>query len=180
MAFVPNEKFSELLALLKAGGSSIQRSQTPEHNAFAKSFPSNALATLTLDQYCVGKKSQESFCWWIERGLQSVLGRYMPGTSRGHIVYFKPDGEVYKNRKLRDLTDTDALQYTLRIQSAIANADITKDLSWIDDDEQLYKRAGVTPRVTIGDGRKLRILSCYNPDAVLPISSSHHLELIRK
>jgi 5-methylcytosine-specific restriction protein B len=176
MAFVPNEKFSELLALLKAGGSSIQRSQTPEHNAFAKSFPSNALATLTLDQYCVGKKSQESFCWWIERGLQSVLGRYMPGTSRGHIVYFKPDGEVYKNRKLRDLTDTDALQYTLRIQSAIANADITKDLSWIDDDEQLYKRAGVTPRVTIGDGRKLRILSCYNPDAVLPISSSHHLK----
>ena len=176
MSFVPNEKFSELLALLKTGDKSIPRSQTPEHIAFAKAFPAASLATLTLDQYCVGKKSQESFCWWIERGLQSVLGRYMPGTSRGHIVYFKPDGEVYKNRKLRDLTDTDALQYTLKIQSAIATADITKDLSWIDDDDQLYKRAGVTPRVSIGDGRKLRILCCYNPDAALPISSSNHLK----
>jgi 5-methylcytosine-specific restriction protein B len=106
MAFLPNDKFSELLALLKAGGTSTLRSKTPEYAAFAQSFPASALPSLTLDQYCIGKKSQESFCWWIERGLQSVLGRYMPGTSKGHIVYFKPDGEVYKNRKLRELSDT--------------------------------------------------------------------------
>ena len=100
----------------------------------------------------------------------------MPGTSKGHIVYFKPDGEVYKNRQLRELSDMDALEYTLKIQAAIASADISKDLSWIDDDAELFKRAGVTPRVTVGDGRKLRLLCCYNPDAVLPISSSNHLK----
>lgn len=176
MKFTPNEKFTELLALLKATGSTTPRSQTPEVIAFTTAFPKSALSSLTLDQYCVGKKSQDSFCWWVERGLEPVLGRYMPGTSRGHIVYFKPGGEVYKNRKLRDLSDTDALAYTLRIHSAIANADIAQDLSWIDDDEQLFTRAGVTPRVSIGDGRKLRILCCYNPDAVLPISSSNHLK----
>ncbi len=175
MKFTPNEKFTELLALLKATGTTTPRSQTPEYIAFIKAFPKSALSSLTLDQYCVGKKSQDSFCWWVERGLEPVLGRYMPGTSRGHIVYFKPDGEVYKNRKLRDLSDTDALAYTLKIHSAIANADVTKDLSWIDDDQQLFKRAGVTPRVSIGDARKLRILCCYNPDAFVPISSSNHL-----
>lgn len=175
MTFVPNEKFTDLLVLLKAGGSSKPRSQTPEYIKFAASFPSNALSALTLDQYCVGKQLRENFCWWIERGLQPILGRYMPGTSRGHILYFKPDGEVYKNRKLLDLTDEAALQYTLKIQSAIANADISKDLSWIDDDKELYKRADVEPRLSIGDSRKLRILCCYNPDAVLPISSSNHL-----
>lgn len=176
MTFSPNEQFTKLLEFLRTVGPSSPRSQTPAHMAFIKAFPASALQTLTLDQYCIGKKSQESFCWWVERGLQSVLGRYMPGTSRGHIVYFKPDGGVYKNRKLRDLTDTDALQYTLKIQSAIANADISKDLSWIDDDVQLFKHAGVTPRVSIGDGRKLRILCCYNPDVLLPISSSNHLK----
>lgn len=176
MPFNPNEKFNELLKLLDTADRSSPRRETPEYGAFAQAFPANNLQNLTLDQYCVGKKSQESFCWWIERGLQSILGRYVPGTSRGHIVYFKPNGDVYKNRKLRDLSDTDALQYTLKIQAAIANADISKDLTWIDDDEQLYKRANVAPRVSIGDGRKLRLLCCYNPDLVLPISSSIHLK----
>lgn len=176
MSFNPNEKFNELLKLLKAAEKTSPRRETPEYRKFAQTFPAQNLQNLNLDQYCVGKQSQESFCWWIERGLGLVLGRYMPGTSRGHIVYFKPNGDVYKNRKLRDMTDTDALQYTLKIQAAIALADISKDITWIDDDEQLYKHAGVTPRVSIGDGRKLRLLSCYNPDDVVPISSSNHLK----
>lgn len=37
------------------------------------------------------------------------------------------------------------------------------------------RRAGVEPLVTVGDGRKLRLLACYHPDEVIPISSSEHL-----
>ncbi|WP_181880911.1 hypothetical protein [Crenobacter cavernae] len=44
--------------------------------------------------------------------MQPLLGRYMPGTSRGHILYFKKDGTVYKNRELKDLSDAQALDYT--------------------------------------------------------------------
>ncbi|AXK40187.1 hypothetical protein DWG20_12455 [Crenobacter cavernae] len=60
----------------------------------------------------MGKGDGASFCWWLERGLQPLLGRYMPGTSRGHILYFKKDGTVYKNRELKDLSDAQALDYT--------------------------------------------------------------------
>ena len=51
--------------------------------------------------------------------MQSVLGRYMPEASKGHIVYYKPDGEVYKNRKLRDLSDTDALEWDEAVGSSL-------------------------------------------------------------
>jgi 5-methylcytosine-specific restriction protein B len=123
----------------------------------------------------VGKGDGESFCWWLERGLQPLMGRYMPGTSRGHILYFQKDGTVYKHRRLKALSDEEALRYTLLIQACIAQADLSQDPRWIDSDAQLYERAGVEPRVTVGDGRKLRLLACYHPDDVLPISSSPHL-----
>jgi 5-methylcytosine-specific restriction protein B len=104
------------------------------------------------------------------------MGRYVPGTSRGHIVYFRrEDGSFYKNRLLNDLSDEEALRYTLKIQHTIAAADVSQDISWIDDDAEIYRRAGVEPRVTVGDGRKLRLLACYNPDVIVPITSSEHL-----
>ncbi|WP_291469763.1 AAA family ATPase [Acidovorax sp.] len=82
---------------------------------------------------------------------------------------------MYKHRKLSDLPDAEALRYTLKVHAAIASADPMQDLRWVDDDAQIYQRAGVAPRVTMGEGRKLRLLAAYWPDAVLPISSSDHL-----
>jgi len=149
--------------------------QDPTYQAFIQRFPASALRGLSLDEYCVGKGDGNSFCWWLERGLEPVLGRYMPGTSRGHLMYFAKDGSVYKNRCLKDLSDIDALRYTLRVQAVLAEADPTQDLRWIDDDAQIYQRAGVEPRVTVGDGRKLRLLAAYHPEMALPISSSDHV-----
>jgi 5-methylcytosine-specific restriction protein B len=104
-----------------------------------------------------------------------VLGRYSPGTSLGHIIYRAGDGTYYKNRHLKSLSDEDALRYTLKLQQLIAMADPQQDISWIDSDVELYRRAGLVRRVTMGDGRKLRLLSVYHPDHILPISSSDHL-----
>lgn len=176
MPITTNNNFDRLVDYLKSGKASPSHdpSQTDKYKAFIEAFPASQLLGLTLDQYCVGKQT-ESFCWWIERGLEEVLGRYMPGTAKGHILYFLKDGSVYKHRALLDLSDLDALSYTLKIQSLIANADPNSDLTWIDDDAQLYQRAGVPPRVTIGEGRKLRLLSSYNPQIMLPISSSDHV-----
>jgi 5-methylcytosine-specific restriction protein B len=177
MTFEPNEKLKELLELLRSGRfSSERRSETAKYREFISQFPSESLLTLTLDQYCVGKQLP-SFCKWIERDLEPVFGRYVPGTSRGHILYFSQKHDSYwKKPKLADLTDEEALRYTLKIQYAIATANISEDISWIDDDEQLYAHAGVERRVTMSAGRKLRILCCYNPDQFLPITSSPHLK----
>lgn len=148
----------------------------PRYEQFIARFPVDRLLQLSLAEYCVGKGDGNSFCWWLERGLQPMMGRYVPGTSRGHILYFqKEDGTVYKHSQLKSLSDEEALRYTLRIQACIAQTDMSQDPCWIDSDAQLYERAGVEPRVTMGNGRKLRLLACYHPDETLPISSSPHL-----
>lgn len=172
-----NAAFERLVAALRRMGTEAQQSpiQTPQYQEFIQRFPSARISDLSLDAYCVGKGDGASFCWWLERGLEPVLGRYFPDTSRAHLVYFTKDQNVYKNGALRELTDAQALQYTLKVHVAIVEADPAQDLRWVDDDVQIYARAQVEPRVTMGDGRKLRVLAAYHPDAVLPISSSDHL-----
>ncbi len=175
--FVPNEKFTDVLSLLKSGkiNTIMRSSDFDEYKEFIKHFPASKLTSLSLDQYCIGRKDNANFCWWIERGLVKALGRFSPGSSKGHIIYYDENGGVYKNRRLQALTDNEALIYTLKIQSVIANADPNSDLSWIDNDDEIYKNAEVEKLVTIGDARKLRLLSCYNPELFIPISSSNHL-----
>ncbi|WP_298209334.1 AAA family ATPase [Acidovorax sp.] len=172
-----NAVFDRLVAELQRLGLEAQQSPTQavDYQSFLQRFPAAALSDLSLDTYCVGKGDGASFCWWLERGLEPLLGRYMPGTARGHLLYFTKDGTVYKHRKLSDLPDAEALRYTLKVHAVIAGADPALDLRWVDDDAQIYQRAGVEPRVTMGEGRKLRLLAAYWPDAVLPISSSDHL-----
>lgn len=172
-----NAAFDRLVAELKRMGADACQSPTREtkYQDFIRRFPANALTRLTMDTYCVGRGDGDSFCWWLERGLEPILGRYSPGTSRGHLLYFAKDQSVYKNGSLKDLSDQEALAYTLQVHAVIAGADPSQDLRWVDDDVQIYARAGVVPRVTMGEGRKLRLLSAYHPDAVLPISSSDHV-----
>ena len=177
MTLPRNAAFDRLVAELQRMGPEAQQSptQSTAYQQFIERFPPSVLPTLSLDAYCVGKGDGASWCWWLERGLEPMLGRYMPGTSRGHLLYFAKDGAVYKHRKLADLPDAEALRYTLKVHAAIASADPAQDLRWVDDDAQIYQRAGVEPRVTMGEGRKLRLLAAYCPEAVLPISSSDHL-----
>ena len=172
-----NASFTRLIETLNAMGTEAHQraSDTETYRTFAAAFPLARLPHLSADEYCIGKGA-DSFSWWIERGLEPALGRYAPGTSRGHIVYFRKDnGSFYKNRHLQDLSDDEALRYTLKIQNAIAAADLAQDITWIDDDQEVFRHAGVEPRVTVGHGRKLRLLACYHPNDVLPISSSDHL-----
>ncbi len=176
-ALQTNANFQQVLDELALLGDEATRNPfaDPLYQQFIARFPADRLPQMSLTEYCVGKGDGESFCRWLERGLEPLMGRYMPGTSRGHILYFQKDGTVYKHRRLKSLTDEEALRYTLRIQACIAQADLSLDPRWIDSDAELYQRAGVEPRVTVGDGRKLRLLACYHPNETLPISSSPHL-----
>lgn len=177
MPLATNDNFDRLVAKLRTMGPEAQQrvSDTEQHQAFLREFPLASLPTLTLQQYCLGTGQEHSFSWWVERGLEPVMGRYMPGTARGHIVYWdQQKGQLYKHRALADLSDTDALAYTLKVQHTIASAPLD-DLRWLDDDDAIYKRAGVEPKVTVGKGRKLRLLSCYQPEDLPLISSADHV-----
>jgi 5-methylcytosine-specific restriction enzyme B len=172
-----SSSFEFLLAHLQLMGDAVKVKATddPVYQEFIRLFPADNIANLTLQQYCIGKGDSQSFCWWLERGLEPVLGRYMPGTSRGHIIYYQPDGTVYKHRNLKDLPDQAALSYTLAVQAEIANVTEDKDWHWIDNRNEIFERAGVEPRVTIGDARKLRLLAVYHTESAVPISSPNHI-----
>lgn len=176
-ALPTNQGFSRLLdELSKQGGAAaVKPSSNPIYREFIAKFPLSRIENLRLDEYCVGKSDNNSFCWWIERGLEPVLGRYMPGTARGHLMYFDREGRLYKNRDLADLDDDEALKCVLRLHSTIAAASPDEDLTWLDDDRAIQARAGLARRVSVSGGRKLRLLSCYHPDDVPPISSADHL-----
>lgn len=147
------------------------------YEEFLSKFPKNKITELTQEQYCLGQGSiTDNYCRWIERGLQPIFGRYMPGTAKGHLLYLKKDGTLYKHRNLSDLSDDDALSYVLKIHQVIIDADVNTDITWIDQDSEVYDRAGVEPRCVMGAGRRARLVSIYNPDIILPISSTVHIK----
>ncbi len=172
-----NKNFEKLVSFLTSSGWDVSKrtGDDSKYEQFLKAFPKTSLEGMSLDQYCVGDGKNTSFCWWIERGLQPAFGRYMPGTSKGHILYKLEDGSIYKNARLKAMPDEAALAYTLKIQQALVNADDNESLTWIDDDKEVFKKAGVQPIVSMGEGRKLRLLSVYRPDTFIPIASSGHI-----
>lgn len=147
------------------------------YKEFLSKFPRNEITELTQEQYCLGHGSiTDNYCRWIERGLQPIFGRYMPGTAKGHLLYLQKDGTLYKHQSLSDLNDDDALSYVLKIHQVIIDADVNVDITWIDQDNEVYDRAGVEPRCVMGAGRRARLISIYNPETILPISSTDHIE----
>lgn len=147
------------------------------YEEFLSKFPKKKITELTQEQYCLGHGSiTDNYCRWIERGLQPIFGRYMPGTAKGHLLYLQKDGTLYKHQSLSDLSDDDALSYVLNIHQVIIDADVNTDITWIDEDNEVYDRAGVEPRCVMGAGRRARLVSIYNPNIILPISSTVHIK----
>jgi 5-methylcytosine-specific restriction protein B len=143
---------------------------------FQKSFPANGLKSLSLEDYCMGSGSRpKSFSWWLERGLQPVIGRYMPGTARGHLIYREKDGSHYKNQRLVDLSDQDALNYVLALTSGIALLNSLEDGRKFDPPGAIFKALNLEPRTEMGEARRLRIFSAYHPDQIVPINSPIHI-----
>ena len=111
---------------------------------FHGQYPIDRLPSLTLEDYCLGTGCRpENFSWWIERGLQKALGRYMPGTSRGHLIYLKPDRTYDINRKLADLEPSEALDFVLKTAHTVSSFESLKEAVVIDNRKELARRVGI-------------------------------------
>ncbi|WP_191249803.1 AAA family ATPase [Kordiimonas sediminis] len=148
------------------------------YKAFLEKFPATAIGHISLDDYCIGDNSAEkqTFCWYIERGLQGAFGLYTPGTSRGHLIYKENSGDLYVNRLIKAAypDPEEALQYTLHVHQAVAQLHSIEQYGEIED-AKIFDFAGVEPVCSIGDSRKIRLLSIYHPEWVVPINSTRHL-----
>lgn len=122
---------------------------------FHEAFPKEKLKELTLESYSIGTGKNDSFCWWIERGLQS-LGYYFPGTSRSYKIYrSKAKDEYSKHGFVKDI-DNDELAMKMIAETLY---ELVNDNSV----EQALER--------FGDSFVLKVLHSYYPDEYFPINS---------
>ena len=122
---------------------------------FHTAFPKEKLNELTLESYSIGTGENDSFCWWVERGLQS-LGYYFPGTSRSYKIYrSKSKDEYSKHGFVKDIEDDELAMKMI--------AETLYDLVNDSNTEQALER--------FGDSFVLKVLQSYYPDDYFPINS---------
>ena len=147
-------------------------------NRFRELFPLESLPNLTLEHYCLGHDCKpDNFSWWLEHGLRSAIGRYSPGTSRGHLIYRQRDGSYYMHRFIADLGSEGALDVVRKTLCAIASCNTLEEARVVDDRDALAERAGIERAHLVGGpARSLRILTMYHPEWMFPINSMDHLK----
>lgn len=128
---------------------------------FQNEFPLEIIKQITLEQYCLGKGSTSSFCYWVERGLKD-LGRFSPGPAGTTVygVYYSQDANNYVSTSK---TPEDLLG---DIQIALALLIEKEDYT---EARKLFRYSFI-----------LKILSSYYPEKYFPILSQNHLKSIAK
>lgn len=124
-------------------------------SSFYKAFPKEELKELTLENYCIGTGENNSFCWWIERGLQS-LGYYFPGSSLSYKIYWSKAINIYsKHGFVKDIED-DELAMTMV-------AETLHELVNNHNTAQAFEH--------FGKSFVLKVLQSYYPEEYFPINS---------
>lgn len=146
---------------------------------FIKLFPSDKISELNLENYCLGNPDDypNSFCWWLEHGLTSSVGKYTPGNSNRHFIYWdKKDKQYKKNVTLSHLSDEDAMLEVAKLHAYVANLSPKENLDLLDNDRELAINAGVPNNLALGNARKLRLTQIYHPEYLVNINSLAHMK----
>ena len=169
-----DNQFSTPIEMLRNAVSQFQRDEELHQkdeallSNFQSLFPRTSIKNLTLSQYCIGTGTNNSFCWWIERGLVQI-GKYTPGSSKTYKIWYNKETEQYlyssfvkiESTKNPEKTDEDLMSYLAKELDAVINS---KNFS----------------KLKFGESFILKILNSYYPNEYLPINSSAHINnLIR-
>lgn len=131
---------------------------------FQKRFPADRLAGISLQDYAIGGGDQDNFCWWLERGLADV-GRYSPGSSRGHIIYRQKNGTYYLPLELALSTPEQAMTDVANWHAKLVELGGGSN----------PQAADAEPLARTKRSRTLKLLQSYWPDRFIPINSMEHL-----
>lgn len=156
----------ELLAAV-AAAQTDPTDNADANNALAKfqtRFSPGHLAEMSLQDYAIGGGDQNNFSWWLERGLSSV-GRYTPGSSRGHYIYRQKDGSYFLPEEFASSTPEQAMAEVARWHAQVVALGGGPNPEAADA-EPLAKK---TP------SRTGKLLQSYFPDRFLPINSMDHM-----
>jgi 5-methylcytosine-specific restriction protein B len=133
-------------------------------NEFQSKFPIASLKDISKENYCIGTGSNDSFCWWIERGLIS-LGYYFPGSARSYLIFWSKSKNEYSKHGLATKIEDDD-EAAKRIGSLIADLLEDKNIK--------------VATTFLGTSFLLKILHSYYPEKYFPVNSIPCLENILK
>ena len=127
---------------------------------FQNKFPKEQLINLTPEAYAIGKGTNDSFCWWIERGLKP-LGYYTPGNARSYLIYWSREKAEYSINGLLLKSIADPVDATRVLAEVISKCVESKD----------PKEAARY----MGNSFLLKLLHSYYPSEYMPINSEECL-----
>lgn len=126
-------------------------------NNFSNNFPKEKLKDITISDYSIGNGQNNSFCWWIERGLKP-LGYYSPGNATSYLIYWSKEKEVYSihGKNLKDLDENEAIKLlSNKLNQLVNNKDYNGNIGMF------------------GESFMLKILHSYYPNEYFPINSDN-------
>ena len=122
---------------------------------FYESFPQDKLSSLSLPEYAIGHGDQDSLCWWLEVGLDS-LGKFSPGFSNNYPIYWSKSNNKYMlNNKVADVADAESAM-------ELVSNELSKLIQRTDLDNSIK---------FFGPCFTLKLLHSYFPDEYFPINS---------
>jgi len=142
-----------------SGGDGIQLHRKELNDLIGKfqnKFAIQKLKDISLDSYCIGKGTNDSFCWWIERGLRP-LGSYSPGNSKSYQIYWDKAIHNYSLHGVLLSGVDDANEAIKLVGEVLYNVIMSKDIN-----------QGTS---YFGDSFLLKILNSYYPNEFFPINS---------
>ena len=126
--------------------------------AFTEKFPKEELHKMGLEDYCIGTGMNNSFCWWIERGLQR-LGYYFPGSSRSYLIYHSKTYDQYSTH----FKHSPSLSAAGSIEEAMSKlAGIISKLVNDQDTSDAEQNLGISLII--------KILNSYYPEKYFPVN----------
>lgn len=139
----------------------VKLQQTLLLKEFQNAFPIDKIDNLSLADYCRGKGSTTSFCYWIENRLGN-LGQFSPGQAGSEVygVYYNTESNNYKCK------NGDPEQTLGNIKSVLKTLLISRGKD--------YKTAVKIFRQSL----VLKILTSYFPEDFFPIFSQKHLKIV--
>jgi len=144
---------------------------TPERLAiredFLERFPLERLPQLTLDEYVIGHGDQDNFCYWLERRT-GELGSIFGGAAKKFGVYWSEEKSDYRFSAMFSSPE-DAKQ---RILNGIVQGAAALRHGNIREMDQATAQAMGEDRYTM----RLKPLSLYFPEQLLPIFNPEHLK----
>jgi DNA polymerase III delta prime subunit len=127
---------------------------------FQERFPKEDLINLTLDSYCMGSGTKDSFCYWLEQKLEP-LGKFSPGKSGNqvYLIYLSKNSK-YEINKLNEPAENAIVKVAKVISNLVNHNDISEA-------KKLFH-----------NGLILKILNSYFSEEYFPVYNHGHIRIV--